>query len=523
MTDTDQGAFVDSKDLDLTVIVDAFNPATEAGRDALTERLSKPLTDLTELRKRQVQIQAIKKSIDRLKAQKALQTLKAAEADVISIGTASEDERLKDYYTQIMWDRKSIAARLNHLGWLNEIIVFFRTIFVPGLSILLPFMILIGPLLVFTIVLKKPITFSQYIGMIQGAIKNAVPSVLGAPRFAGKGDMVETAEQFVHIGLAIAMLGASIWNQVSAAIHMRSIVTDMRKRAESVQRFTEATRELSEALGVPVDLGASWSFGTLGVFGDAWNDPARIDRLLKAAGHLDMLASIALKNKVCRPLLSVDVSGLNLTDLYYPGLKAARLNSISLDGSGCHCLLTGPNRGGKSTLLKSVGYAVLMGQTVGVVFARKASIPIYDSIITALTPSDVVGKLSLFEAEIEFAKTVLDRLDKGRTFLMMDEIFHGTNAHDGVEAAQVFLDRIYTAPALTSIVSTHYMDLPEKYQASGVQTMCMEASVDPTDADRLIYTYRLTSGINKFSSVREILRERGLLRPGPRKNINDPK
>jgi hypothetical protein len=519
MTET----FVDSKDLDLTVIVDAFNPATETGRDALTERLSKPLTDLAALQDRQAQLQAIKTKIDRPKAQKALQTLKDTEADVVSVGTASEDERLKDYYTQILWDRKSVAARLNHLGWLNEIIVFFRTIFVPGLSILLPLMILLGPLLVFTVVLKKPITFSQYIGMIQGAIKNAVPSVLGAPRFAGKGDLVEKAEQFVHIGLAIAMLGASIWNQVSAAIHMRSIVADMRRRAESVQRFTEATRDLSEALGVPVDLGAPWSFGALGAFGDAWNDPGRIDTLLKAAGHLDMLASLALKKKVCRPSLSVDVSGLDLTDLYYPGLKAARMNSISLDGSGCHCLLTGPNRGGKSTLLKSVGYAVLMGQTVGIVFARKARQPIYDSIITALSPSDVVGKLSLFEAEIEFAKTVLERLDKGRTFLMMDEIFHGTNAHDGVEAAQVFLDRIYKAPALTSIVSTHYMDLPEKYGASGIQTLCMEASVDPTDADRLIYTYRLMSGINKFSSVREILRERGLLRPNLRKNIGDPK
>jgi hypothetical protein len=39
----------------------------------------------------------------------------------------------------------------------------------------------------------------------------------------------------------------------------------------------------------------------------------------------------------------------------------------------------------------------------------------------------------------------------------------------------------------------------------------MDASVDPADADRLIYTYALKSGVNKFSSVREILRERGLL------------
>jgi hypothetical protein len=39
----------------------------------------------------------------------------------------------------------------------------------------------------------------------------------------------------------------------------------------------------------------------------------------------------------------------------------------------------------------------------------------------------------------------------------------------------------------------------------------MEATEDPVDPDRLVYTYKLCVGINRHSSVREILRERGLL------------
>jgi hypothetical protein len=39
----------------------------------------------------------------------------------------------------------------------------------------------------------------------------------------------------------------------------------------------------------------------------------------------------------------------------------------------------------------------------------------------------------------------------------------------------------------------------------------MDSSVDPADPDRLIYSYRVIQGVNRFSSVREILRERGLL------------
>jgi DNA mismatch repair ATPase MutS len=102
------------------------------------------------------------------------------------------------------------------------------------------------------------------------------------------------------------------------------------------------------------------------------------------------------------------------------------------------------------------------------------------------------------------------------TFLMMDEIFHGTNAHDGVEASQVFLDDLYTSEnaKLFSVVSTHYMGLPARYGPSGTgvaQTLCMDAATDPVDPDRIVYTYCLKEGINELSSVREILRERGLL------------
>jgi DNA mismatch repair ATPase MutS len=165
-----------------------------------------------------------------------------------------------------------------------------------------------------------------------------------------------------------------------------------------------------------------------------------------------------------------------------------------------------------------------MAQTVGIVFARSATLPVFQNIITALAPQDVIGKLSLFEAEIEFAKEVIALLanTKGPTFLMMDEIFHGTNAHDGVEASQVFLDRLYATPrSVFSIVSTHYMDLPARYGSlskegqAKTQNLCMDASVDPKDPDRLVYTYRVIEGVNKYSSVKEILQERGLFLARP--------
>lgn len=531
-----EGAFLGTntlRDLDVGALAGAFQTYTKAGAEALRARLEAPTADSTEVHTRQGKIRAIRRCIrdpaTAAAVAAACEILRDTEADVRSVAEAATDKRHTEYYSQILWPPDSRLAWLNQISWVNEAIVFFRTLFLPGMAVLLPLFVLVAPLVIYHVVLKKPLTISEYFSMLQTSLKKAMPSVLGRPRFAGKGGLAEMGEQFVHLGVGVAMFVASIWNQVSAARSMRTVVADMRRRAAAVQRFTEATRTLAKHLDVTdTDTGRPWSIGALGTFGDAWNDPARIRHVLSVAGQLDMLAAISAQKRVCFPKRSTNT--LRIRDIYHPTIVPERrvYNTVELShglNTRRHVLLTGPNRGGKSTLLKSLGAAVLMHQTLGVVFARKAEMPVFGDIITALSPSDTLGEMSLFEAEIEFAKVVRGRITDAQApvFLMMDEIFHGTNAHDGVEASQVFLDDLYgrqTPAPVFSVVSTHYMDLPRRYGGNEkdtdttkrlTQNLCMDASVDPVDADRLIYTYALKAGVNQFSSVREILRERGLL------------
>jgi DNA mismatch repair ATPase MutS len=95
--------------------------------------------------------------------------------------------------------------------------------------------------------------------------------------------------------------------------------------------------------------------------------------------------------------------------------------------------------------------------------------------------------------------------------IIMDEIFHSTNAHDGAEASQIFLKQLYEkgGNAIGSIISTHYRELPDKL--SGNVAYCMEAYDNGPNG--LKYTYRCVPGISSISSVREILKERGLIPP----------
>lgn len=503
------------RDIDVEGLATAFDTKTTAGRAALVERLSQPTTDRTVIDARIAEIRRVRAACKEHKeaVAAAREALQAAESDVRIVADAHRDKRHAEYYNQILWDPASIARRLNDHGWLTELVVFFRTLFLPGLAVIMPLSILIMPVILFRYVVKQPLTMAGYMSMISSAIKKAMPSVLGAPRFAARGGVVAAGEQIAHLLAGFAVFVGSIWNQISAARALRRVVADMRVRAASVQRMTEAVQTLGRLLGLPVQV-PTWPLGGgMSVFGAAWNEPTLAEGLLAEAARLDMLIAVATQKRTCFPQRSDNA--LTLTDLYHPGMGARKvLNTVAMSGR-THVLLTGPNRGGKSTLLKSVGAAVLMSQTVGVVFARRARLPVFRAIITALNPTDTMGKMSLFEAEIEFAKgvrAVVGADPDAPVFLMMDEIFHGTNAHDGVEASQVFLDDLYAAgPHVFSVISTHYMGLPERYGAEQTQNLCMDATVAADDPERLIYTYRLKEGVNRLSSVREILRERGLL------------
>ncbi len=504
------------RDLDVAALADGFNTATSTGRASLVARLSAPTTESDVLEKRQAQLAAVRERCRdpkvKVRVRELRRVLHDTEEAVRSVADAHDDKRHAEYYNQLLWDSKSPVARLNTHGWFTELVVFFRTLFLPGMSLVMPLSILIMPFLVFHYVLKRPMTAADYFDMIAKAIKKAMPSALGAPRFAGSGGLVAAGEQFVHLAVGLAIFVASIWNQISAARSLRRVVADIRQRADSVRRLTEAVRELGELIGEPRAVPIWPIGGDLSIFGVCWNQPEVVRGLLADMGELDMLVAVSLRGRTAPVTWSAGET-LRLTDLYHPGTGAVRvMNSVTMGPERSHVLLTGPNRGGKSTMLKSLGAAVLMAQTVGVVFARAAVMPRFDSIITALAPGDVIGRMSLFEAEIEFAKDVRARVRQGgRMFLMMDEIFHGTNAHDGVEASQIFLDDLYESTGTCySVVSTHYMDLPKRYEGR-TQNLCMDASIDPVDPDRLIYTYRLREGVNGLSSVREILRERGLL------------
>ncbi len=522
MTDTTPNTILGKHVLtDLDVGNAVLPTRTSWGSQMFQNKLKSPTADRKELRSRQLPLLAL-----RTKATTEFRSV--CRDELTRIGklesawddfTTDIDPRIRESVEQILWSKDSMGSFLNTTPRVVSSIVFWKTLFLPIVSLLLPILAVVAPLFILRFVHGTPVETHAYFENLKGiALKQvAIPDILRAKHDA---DWIGHGFEWGFLALTVFTFFSSIWTQCTAAFHLRSIALEIAKKGDTILEMVEATRRIVAAgvnIGGPAKkalqpflmqgekvletLAALPSTGSYTTYGFFWNAPHLIPALPEWIGMLDCMLAIA-ESPVCFPIYR---GSLQIRGVFHPSLASCVRNDAVWERP--HAILTGPNRGGKSTFCRAVGLAVLTAQTWGFAFADSMQFQPFSFIETALHPADSLGQLSLFEAEIEFAKTVLQRAKKDRMFVMMDEIFHSTNARDGLAASRVFLSQLFACRETTSLISTHYKELPTEF--NDAVAWCMEAEDGPNNC--LTYSYKKVPGISDKSSVMEILRERGLV------------
>lgn len=531
------GKYVEA-DINFKELAADISPKTQWGTTKLIDYFKGATEDVSLLEKRRNVILKLRQHFrktpeDKSRALKLLERAAAVEK-ALEEKVEIEDERLKEYYAQILWEKDSFASFLNESPMWLEAANLWKVWLLPAVSILIPLIIVVLPYVIIRMTTQADLSVPEYWELLQHILKqqggqgNMISGMLVPPWVSTGGTTSQVAQRWLQWGLSIFMFGSSIWQQVTLSQHLHTITQDMRKRGGHIWELQSIWKELSGMVGTVIekymDLPDNEDLpedeNTLGIFGYTWNKPHVLLGLTKNIGILDVMITCSTLPRIGFPTYVTGLeTRLYLENFYHPhlGKEKTVVNTIDLCADKTtHALVTGPNRGGKSTSLKAILANVIMAQSLGFCFARRMKITPFQQIHTALSPSDTLGRLSLFEAEIEFAKEILENLDpikeRGKALLVMDEIFHSTNAIDGEEASRIFLDKVYTASGHASLISTHYTKLPESYEkGKQCQALCLQASPHRENPDQLNYTYKMRKGINSLSSVREILKERGLL------------
>jgi DNA mismatch repair protein MutS2 len=186
------------------------------------------------------------------------------------------------------------------------------------------------------------------------------------------------------------------------------------------------------------------------------------------------------------------------------GRKAVAL-SLGLGGEETVMVISGPNTGGKTVALKSVGLAALSAQSGIPVAAERAEMPIFDHVLADIgDEQSIAADLSTFSAHMLNLKSMLEAATE-RSLILVDEMGTGTAPEEGAALAVALLEEFRTRHALT-IATTHH-DRLKSYASTtpGIVNAAMEF-----DEVNLRPTYRLLVGVPGTSSGIEIARRLGL-------------
>jgi len=197
----------------------------------------------------------------------------------------------------------------------------------------------------------------------------------------------------------------------------------------------------------------------------------RIQATARALAALDAIASLAetaAKRRFVRPLMH-NGDEVEIVAGRHPVIEVFSddpfvPNSVYLNNSTDRLLvITGPNMGGKSTVLRQTAIICILAQMGSFVPAEKARLPLLDRIWTRVGASDDLTRgRSTFMVEMTETAAILHS-STPRSLVLLDEIGRGTATFDGLSIAWAVAEYLHDSPehAAKTLFATHYHELTE--------------------------------------------------------------
>ncbi|CAI2586420.1 Endonuclease MutS2 [Apilactobacillus kunkeei] len=230
----------------------------------------------------------------------------------------------------------------------------------------------------------------------------------------------------------------------------------------------------------------------------------------KILGHLDLInakAKYARDLKATRPVVSNE-NHVNLKQARHPLIDMNKVvaNDLYIGKDNKAIIITGPNTGGKTITIKTLGLLQLMAQSGLFVTANEgSSVAVFDNVFADIGDEQSIEQnLSTFSSHMDNIVDILNGITK-KSLVILDELGAGTDPKEGSALAIAILDKIAEKDC-DVVATTHYPEL-KVYAYNRPQTI--NASME-FDSETLQPTYHLMMGVPGQSNGLNIASRLGL-------------
>ncbi len=306
----------------------------------------------------------------------------------------------------------------------------------------------------------------------------------GRPVLAVRSDSKNKVPGIVH---DMSASGQTFYIEPNRVVQLNNDIAQ--KKIEEKNEVARILRELAEAIKPHID----------DIRQNTW-----------LIGQIDLINAkyrYQVAQKASVPLIS-DHKAIKLYAARHPLIdpKVVVANDLFFDQTLETIVITGPNTGGKTITLKTLGVAQLMAQSGLPILADLGSqVGIFTEIFADIGDEQSIAQsLSTFSSHMTNIVNILGQVD-AKSLVLFDELGAGTDPKEGAALAISILDFLKAKHAKT-LATTHYPEL----KAYGVESDGVENASMAFDLDNFRPTYRLVQGVPGRSNALEISRRLGL-------------